>query len=367
MSEPYRLYGAEFSLYSGKARSYLRKKGIAFEETKASLNVYRKFIIPRTGVRYIPVIQTPDDEVIQDTTQIIDHLEQRFPERSVYPDTPRQKLVSLLLEVYGDEWLVIPAMHYRWNFPEQNEHFIYGEFGGIVAPRMPGFIRRWLGRKVGDKFRGFVPRLGITEATIPALEASYEQLLKDLDAHFERYDYLLGGRPSIADYGFIGPLYAHLYRDPAPGKLMRELAPNVVAWVERMISDEVAEGEFLPDDEIPETLLPVLKRMAAEQLPVLLDTDALLDRWVRDNPDTEQVERFIGMHKFRIGDAEGERVVLPYALWMFQRAVKYYQGLEDTQGVDQLLTDTGFGDALKTGLSHSLERRENKLYLSAEG
>ena len=109
----YTLYGAEFSLYSGKARSYLRKKGIPFNEVISTLNVYKSFIIPRTGVRYIPVVQTPDDKVIQDTTVIIDELESRFSDYSVYPQTPKQKQVALLLELYGDEWLLIPAMHYR--------------------------------------------------------------------------------------------------------------------------------------------------------------------------------------------------------------------------------------------------------------
>ena len=95
-----KLYGSEFSLFTGKARSYLRKKGIKFEEITSTMKVYKNFIIPRTGVRYVPVIQTEDDTVIQDTTVIIDALEAAYPERSVYPDTPKQKLASLLLEVY---------------------------------------------------------------------------------------------------------------------------------------------------------------------------------------------------------------------------------------------------------------------------
>jgi len=354
-----KLYGSQFSLYTGKARSYLRKKGIEYEEITSSIKVYKNFIIPRTGVRYIPVIQTEDDVVIQDTTVIIDALEKRYPDQSVYPTTPKQKLASLLLEVYGDEWLLIPAMHYRWNFPEKNEKFIYAEFGSMVLPGAPKFFQRFLGKIVGAKFKGFVPRVGITNQNIPAVEASYEQLLSDLNTHFKDHDYLLGGRPSIGDFGLIGPMYAHLYRDPAPGELMKRIAPEVFKWVERMISDEVPQGEFVNDDQIPETLLPVLRRMANEQLPVLLDTDQRLTQWRTENADTKEVERFIGMHNFTVENVVGERAILPFSLWMFKRPVDFYQSLEDKSDVDEFLQNTGFGSALKTGLANRLTKVNN--------
>jgi glutathione S-transferase len=174
------MYGAEFSLYSGKLRSYLRKKGIEFTEIQPWLMTYKRFIVPRTGVRYIPVLQTPEDDVWQDTTVIIDHMEERFPQPSVYPATARRKLAALILELFGDEWLLLPAMHYRWNYPEENLPFIYGEFGKLMFPRLPVFLQRKVGKKLGDRFRNAVPRLGITEETIPALESWYEGLLREL-------------------------------------------------------------------------------------------------------------------------------------------------------------------------------------------
>lgn len=361
--ELYRLYGTEFSLYSGKVRSYLRKKGIPFEEIQATLSVYKKFIIPRTGVRYIPVLQTPDDQVLQDTTSIIDELESRFSENSVYPASPKQKLASLLLEVYADEWLVIPAMHFRWNYPATNNQFIYAEFGAMVTPKAPNFIKRFFGKKLGSRFKGFVPSLGIHEHNINALETSYSALLDELQAHFEQHDYLLGSKPCIADFGLIGPMYAHLYRDPAPGKLMRAKAPALVAWVHRMMDDEtaLAQGEWLANDEVPETLLPILRRMAAEQLPVLRDTDQRLNEWRRNHPETQQVSRFIGSHHFSVEGVEAERVVAPYALWMFQRPVDYYASLKDTATVDALLDEINFGTSLQQGLSNRLGRVNNKL------
>jgi glutathione S-transferase len=294
----YVMSGAEFSLYSGKLRSYLRKKGIKFTEIQPWLMTYKKFIVPRTGVRYIPVLQTPEDEVWQDTTVIIDHLEQRFPQPPVYPSTPRRKLAALILELFGDEWLLLPSMHYRWNFPEENLPFLYGEFGNLAFPRLPAFMQRKVGKKLGDRFRKVVPKLGITEETIPALESWYEGLLGELNEHFAHHDFLLGQTPTIADFGFIGPFYGHLYRDPYPGKLMRESAPRVAAWVERMIDPQATAASAEPDplelaDEIPATLMPVLSRFAREQLPVLVDTARVLDERA-DDIGAEEVPRFLG-------------------------------------------------------------------------
>jgi len=362
MTQPYKLYGTEFSLYSGKLRSYLRKKHIPFEEIASTVSVYKNFIVPRTGVRMVPVLQTPEDEVLQDTTVIIDELEKRFSEGSVYPSKPKQKLVSLLLEVYGDEWLLIPAMHYRWAYQDTNQPYIYQQFGKVVSPKLPKFIRGWLGKKLGSRFKGSVPMLGINENSIAAIESSYLNLLMDLNLHFEQHDYLLGNRPSIADFGFIGPFYAHLYLDPYPGELMRREAPAVARWVERMVDEKPAEGEFLAQDLIPETLYPVLRRMASEQIPVLLDTDIRLSKWRKENPDAE-IPRTIGKHEFTVEGVTEKRIVIPYSLWMFKRPVDFYQCLDDDTKVqaDKLLAELGFADVLQTGLQNRLVRPNNVL------
>ncbi len=367
MTDLVRLYGAEFSLYSGKVRSYLRKKGIPFEEITSTVSVYKKFIIPRTGVRYIPVVQTADDEVFQDTTQIIDELELRHPDHSVYPNTPKQKLASLLMEVYADEWLVIPAMHYRWNYPATNADFIYQQFGSMALPNMPQFIQRFVGKKIGAKFKGFVPKLGIAEHNIEAIERSYVALLDDLQAHFEQHDFLLGTRPSIGDFGLMAPMYAHLYRDPAPGKLMKNRAPAVCDWVGRMNNAQahLQQGEWLENDEVPETLIPVLQRMANEHLPVLQDTDRLLDEWKSKNPDATEIDRFIGMHTFEVEGLSAERVVLPYCLWMYQRPLDFYNSITDVDPVDEFLELAGFGRALKQPLRQRVARVNNKLVFAS--
>lgn len=318
------------SLFSGKARAYLRWRGVPFEERLATPEVYKTVIIPRLGYPMIPVIETPEGETIQDTTEIIDHFEAKTEGPSVFPEGPRQRLAAQLLELYGDEWLLIPAMHYRWR---HNRDFAYAEFGKMAAPDADEATQLEAGKKAATRFEGVVPMLGATPEMADAIEASYEALLGELEAHFSVHDYCFGGRPSIGDYGLIGPLYAHLYRDPASGEVMERLAPSVVRWVKRMHEPGAPEsGDFLPDDEVPETLLPILKRMMREQGPCLTHLCEKMAALKVATPDAE-IPRSIGMQPFTLTDPNGEeklsqRLAFPNGQWLLQRATDWLGSLE---------------------------------------
>jgi hypothetical protein len=215
-------------------------------------------------------------------------------------------------------------------------------------------------------FRGAVPALGINADTIPAIEQVYLELLGQLEAHFSQYDFLLGSRPSIGDFGLIGPLYAHLGRDPVPRALMQERAPAVYAWVQRMNNPQPLCGEFLPEDEVPATLLPVLRTMCRDQLPDVLDVIARNAAWLDDHPG-ESIPRVLGMHAFNTGGATGERYIHSYAQWLFQRPWAHYQALEGEakRAADALLAAIGGREALNTEISHWVARKPGQLELVA--
>lgn len=364
MAVDYILYGSEHSLFTGKARAYLRYKGLNWEERAATREVYLETIVPNVGAPIIPVLETTAGEYVQDTTDIIDFLEGRHPDVSVYPATPVQRLVALLLELYADEWLVIPAMHYRWSVLDQQHDFILSEFGKLSAPNASYEEQIAIGAKTSRAFSAMVPALGITEETIPYIEATYFEFLDQLDRHFSRFDFLLGSRPSIGDFGFMGPLYAHLGRDPVPRALMQERAPHVYAWVERMNNPLPLAGDFLEGDVIPETLLPILATLCKDQLPDVLNVIEHNSAWLEENPGGN-VPRFHGMHPFTWGAATGERCISSYTQWLFQRAWRHYQSLTGTEKVaaDQLLDSVGGLGAMNVGLRHWVERRSGQLEL----
>ncbi len=345
-NDSYILYGAEISYFTGKVRAYLRWKGIPFEEVLSDAKVYKEVIVPGVGFPVIPVMATPEGEIWQDSTDMIDALEARFPQLPIYPQTPVQRLVAMLLEVYGDEWLVIPAMHYRWHY---NRDWAIRQFGAVNAPDASPEEQHAIGEKRAGPFAGAAVLLGAEPHMHQAVETSYEHLLGELDAHFAEHNYLLGSRPSIGDFGLYGPLYAHQYRDPESGKLMQRLAPNVVAWIERMRDvPQPNSGEFLPNDEIPRTLLPILRRMMKEQLPTCVDLAEQFNQWLADNPNEEKIPRVIGKHEFELEGERGQRIMRVYSLWMLQRARRTYLALggDDKEAADKLLNAVG-GEAFK--------------------
>lgn len=368
MTAGYELYGSEPSYFTGKVRAYLRYKRIPFAEFLNTPQVYREVILPRVGWAVIPVVITPEGDCLQDSTDIIDALEVRFPEAPVYPATTKQRLASLLLEVYGDEWLKIPAMHYRWN---RNYDFAISEFGRMAAPELTGEAQREAGLRIAGPFHGALPFLGITPRTEEAVEKSWEALLGELDRHFAAYEFLFGTRPSIGDFGLIGPLYAHLYRDPKSGELMKRIAPHVARWVERMMRPPHPKGgEFLARDEVPETLLPALRRMMREMLPVLVSTAHHFAKWVEEHPaarsGAEEIPRVIGRHEFTLEGVREERAIFPFDLWMLQRPLDYLAGLEADEKLRaaDLLGQAGGETLLDFPVFPRLARRNYKLALA---
>lgn len=335
---------------------------MAFEEVMTTTDVMRE-IVPQIGWPVIPVMGLPGGDLVQDTADIIARVEADHPTPSVMPGGGVQRFVSELLHVYGDEWLTLPAMHYRWN---HNEEWTYQEFGRMAAPDADAETQYKIGKKRGQMFRGFVPMLGITQDTIPAIERSYEDFLDAFSAHLSEHPFLFGDRPSLADFSFYGPLYAHLYRDPASGEIMKSRAPKVAAWVERLLSGDYAQGELLNGDVIPHTLNPLLNQHFAEHLPVLLATNELLEQWAKDQTAGTDVPRALGTVPFSIEGAEGQIIARTFSLFRLQAAMDIYHGLSkaDKAVADSLLEATG-GQALKTlEMGARLERKNYKLVLA---
>jgi hypothetical protein len=253
-------------------------------------------------------------------------------------------------------------MHYRWN--HDNFPFIYEEFGQVVTPGFPRFIRRFFGKKVGAQFKGFVPMLGVTPKSIPAIEAWYENtVLPLLDAHFAKHDYLLGSRPCTGDFGLFGPLYAHLYRDPAPGKLMRAQAPNLARWVERMNQEHVELGQWCVQDRIPDTLMPLLSQQFREFWPVQIDSLKITQAWIEANLDNKSLPRALGEHEFTIGNVTEKRVVRSFSQWKLQRVLDAYTNLSDKQKqeVEPMLRELNALELMQTEIAHRLTLKNNKL------
>jgi glutathione S-transferase len=345
-SGTYTLWGTPHSFYTGKIRSYLVKKGIAFREICPTHPQFQARIVPAIGTIVVPVLETPDGRVIQDTSDMIDHVEARWPEPLMIPQTPVQRAVASLLGAFGSEGLLPAGMHYRWSYRAEQEDFLRAEFGRAVHAGPDRAARRAVGEQLMNYFNGFLPFLGVTPATAPTVEAAYLELLEALDIHFQHHPYLMGGRPSIADFGFMAPLFAHLARDPVPATLMKNVAPNVYRWTERMNMPGIGDGEFhdhpesyLPDDAIPPTLEPVLRLMFQDWGAELLANADSYNAWIASNPGLpaghlvsasgeRKVHPTLGFIDYPQRGCTIHRASSPHGLWHFDKAASQARGLD---------------------------------------
>lgn len=261
VTESCRLFGSELSPYSVKVRSYLRYKGIACEwipRSAASQAEFQRY----AKLPLIPLVVTPEGEGVQDSTPIIERFEAAAPGPSIVPDDPVLAFLSALLEEYADEWGNKWMFHYRWSYPadcwataERIALQMVGQQGPLaVAQARAAVAERMTGRL------GFV---GSNPTTAPLIEGSFKRVLSRLESHLASRPYLLGKRPGMADFGLWGQLY-EAATDPTPGALMRSEAPNVMAWIQRMIAPK-DDGPF----ESWQTLSAGLQPLLAEEVGAL--------------------------------------------------------------------------------------------------
>lgn len=375
---PLTIYGAPVGMWTGKIRSYLRKQSIPYIERLPTDQVFQREVMP-TVKRFInPVIRFADGTIVQDTADIIDHLERHgYARFSVYPKSPLQYTVARALDLFGGEGVVRAAMHYRWSYRDYNESFLRHEFG--LAYRAIGMTQSAIDQQL-DGFMGYLnsylPKLGITEKTASAIEAAYEDLLAALDAHFRVCPYLLGGQPTVADFGLIANLFAHLGRDPYPADLMKRQAPSVFRWTERMMANDPDMPEFpnaafaLADqDVLPETLSPVLKLMAQDYLPELKMAVSHADAWLAKQEHVaagsivggKPTVRTIGQGSFTLRGVQLDTVVWPYSLSRLQCVTDSFaqSNPNDQKLIHEYFEAQGLAELLTLKASRRVERKQH--------
>lgn len=366
MEEPYILYGVPHSLYTGKTRSYLRKQGLRYVERTPSAPEFREQVMPAIGRAIIPVVVGPGHLILQDTVDILSYFEDRGAPVSARPPGPRQRVLSHVIEFYAVVALTRHAMHYRWSYFEAQETFLRDAFAAGSGGDFEGVMRR---------MASYLPGLGVTHATIPLIERSYGELLDALEAHFADHPYLFGGQPSIGDYGLLGPLFAHLGRDPVPADIMRRRAPRVARWVERMNAPDADMPEygeraaaFLPGDEVPHTLEPLLAQAAYELVPELEAKLQALSAYVaeHDPQEGQQVsprphQRVIGVVSSTFRGAPCDTGLQPYMLYLWQRITDAYAGLDAAQkaSVLEYLQRCGLALLVEANRPIRVERRDH--------
>lgn len=267
----------------------------------------------RSGTHQIPVLHTPENWMIADTTPLLQLLDSRFPQRRMFPEGPMGVLVHVLEEFF-DEWIARTTVHWRWAYEENHELLALDAAHGDRA-RADALIT-W-GAKVRRATGVDSP---VQQA---AAESEYHRLLAAAERQLAVTPFLLGERPSAVDCIFIAGLRAHFLYDPAPDRAIRPHYPRVVDWVEQHADQWTGTGEPLLLSQLSEFARTVLAEMGATWAPFVLgnrqallagDKAFVLDMYGESvsylaRPYVEQSRRMLAEHIGCLGEDTDSRLV----------------------------------------------------------
>ena len=321
MTAPFRLYGAELSPYSVKVRCYLTFKNADFEWLPRS-NARQEEFARYAKVPLIPLLVDAKERVLQDSTPIIETLEAELDGQSIVPSEAAVAFLAALIEDYADEWLNKAMFHYRWSYPEDQE----SAANRIAAMIFEGDVPEGVIDNIRTRMIGRLHYVGSSPETAPVIEGSFTRSLAVFERMLSKRPYLLGARPSLADFGLAGQL-GQLASDPTPGAIIAAQAPNVVKWLGRMQKPSV-EGDFAAFDDLKGDVSELLSaEIAGAYLP-----------WMAANADA--VDSNASGVSLELGGVAFSQKPQRYAAKAFSELRRKRQALAD-DALAALLAQTG--------------------------
>jgi glutathione S-transferase len=273
-ARPLTIVGMPGSPYSRKLRAAMRYRRIPHVWVHRGSPESRG--LPRPRVELLPQLVLPEPggelEAAIDSTPLLRRLEALYLGRSLIPPDPALAFLDALLEDYADEWLTKAMFHYRWAFAADCAK------AAAILPRwprtdLPETEAVALGRSFAERQVARLAVVGSNETTAPAIEASYDRLLRLLAAHLERSRFVFGGRPAASDFALYGQLTQLAGFDPTSAALALERAPRVVAWVdavEDLSGLEPRDEDWIRRGGVPPTLRALLEEVGRVYAPFLL-------------------------------------------------------------------------------------------------
>lgn len=309
----WRVHGLSLSYFTGKIEAYLRAKGQPYTLIEMSSEDLRA-CAAITGVAWMPQIETPDGW-LTDSPRIIEYVEGLRPRPAITPADPASAFIAGLIEDFGDEQLWRPALYYRWAYPDdarlRGDQIAAAMLGSLPLPR--GLKRALI---IARQRRTYLAGDGVTAANADAVRQEYLDILDSLEPVLASRPFVMGQRPTEADFGLFGGLFRHFAQDPTPGAIMASRAPAVLAWTARLWAltpDEFSAAE--QPSGPPQGLERVARAITERFLPMMAAHEAA---WISG-------DRLARLSHF---GAAFETAVSPYRVWRLSRLRQRFQALD---------------------------------------
>jgi glutathione S-transferase len=230
------LSGAAGSPYTRKMIGVLRYRHIPYSVYWGNGNIPDGY--PEPKVRLLPTFFFRDGEdgervAVTDSTPIIRRLETKYEGRSVIPTDPTLQFLNTLIEDYADEWLTKAMFHFRWAHEAdwKNAAPLLVYWGLNTAPKD---IADTMGTQFATRQIDRLYVVGSNDITAETIENSYTRLVALLDTLIQKRGFVLGARPSSADFAIYGQMTQLAAVDPTAAALTRATSMRVRAWVDIM-------------------------------------------------------------------------------------------------------------------------------------
>ncbi len=258
MTQPYIVYGGELSYFTRKLEAAMIFYGAEFTNQAKTPDLAAE-IEQRSGTHQVPVLLTPENWMVADTTPLLMMLDGRFPDRRMFP-AGTLGVLTHIVEEYFDEWIARTMVHYRWHYPES------AEFASLRMARGNA--------EAAARVRAWGPRACRATGTDSKhqqqqAEAEYVRILEALEQQLGETPYALGSRPTAVDCILLGGLRAHTNMDPDPKRITSGY-PRVVAWCEGDADTWDGGGELAPFEEPTAFVQFVLEEMVNTFQPYVL-------------------------------------------------------------------------------------------------
>lgn len=255
----YTLYGGELSYFTRKLEAALDFYGLEYRFVDKGQSGQAAEIEARSGTHQVPVLQTPENWMLGDTTPILQLLDARIPARALFPSGPLGVLTHIVEEFF-DEWVARTMVHTRWHYEESATYAALKMTHG--------------NKEAAERIANWGPRACRATGTDSPLqqkaaEDEFSRLLAAMSAQLKETRFLLGDRPTAVDCIVLGALRAHINQDPWPKRELMTPFPDVAEWADGATSWD-GKGELAPFPASTPFAQSVLAEMPATYVPYIL-------------------------------------------------------------------------------------------------
>ena len=338
LNQPLKLKGMPGSPYTRKMLAYMRFRHIRYELLIG--DQVTDHGLPEAKVGLLPTFYLPSEqaenqgelEAVVDSTPLIRRFESQITGRTTLPANPVLNFLNYLIEDYADEWLTKAMFHYRWYYAADiaMAGTILAHWSDIQGSKDD------LKKRTSYIAERQISRLyvvGSNDITAPVIEASYERFLDVMNALIETQRFVLGSRPSSADFSIYAQLTQLAKFDPTPAAICLQKAPRVHAWtdlVDDLSGQPAPEEAWMAVDNARAILGDLLTEIGRTYVPALLANAQALQNGEQEVHTT-------------IDGKPWQQPVFPYQAKCLQWINREYQLLDEPAQaqIDTILNGTG--------------------------